>query len=39
MNRATVKIRLAIAIVVASVAFVLFLIITGTTINGFTLWG
>jgi hypothetical protein len=39
MSRATLKTRLGLAIAIASIAFVVFLIVTGTTINGFTLWG
>ncbi len=39
MDRATLKTRFALAIVVVSIAIVVFLIVTGTSINGFTLWG
>lgn len=38
MDPATIKTRLAITIVIASIALVVFLIVTGTSINGFTLW-
>lgn len=39
MKRLTFRTRLGVAIAVASIAFVIYLIVTDTKIGGFTLWG
>ena len=39
VNRSTLRTRVALAICLASIAFVIYLIVTDTKIHGFTPWG